>query len=56
MGGDADSAGALAGMLGGAIYGAGTIPQAWLRKLDLEVATEIRWQVEALLEIGAGPA
>jgi ADP-ribosyl-[dinitrogen reductase] hydrolase len=57
MGGDADSAGALAGMLSGATYGARTIPQAWLRKLDPVVAAEIRRQVEALLEIGAnGPA
>jgi ADP-ribosyl-[dinitrogen reductase] hydrolase len=57
MGGDADSAGALAGMLAGATYGAGTIPQAWLRKLDAVVAAEIRQQVEVLLEIGtSGPA
>ncbi len=56
MGGDADSTGALAGMLSGATYGASTIPQAWLKKLDHAVAAEIRQQMRALLEIAADPA
>jgi ADP-ribosyl-[dinitrogen reductase] hydrolase len=56
MGGDADSTGALAGMLSGATYGASTIPQAWLKKLDHAVAAEIREQTRALLEIAADPA
>jgi ADP-ribosyl-[dinitrogen reductase] hydrolase len=56
-GGDADTAGALAGMLAGATYGAGTIPNAWLDRLDPAVASEIRAQVPALLRIGgATPA
>ena len=56
MGGDADSAGALAGMLAGATYGVATIPDAWLKRLDPAVATEIREQTMALLEIGLGGA
>lgn len=50
-GGDADTAGALAGMLAGATYGASTIPQAWLDRLDKAVVAEIRSQVPALLAI-----
>lgn len=50
-GGDADTAGALAGMLAGATYGAQSIPQSWLQRLDPAVAEEIRWQVEQLLKI-----
>jgi ADP-ribosyl-[dinitrogen reductase] hydrolase len=53
MGGDADSAGALAGMLAGATYGATTIPRAWVNRLDPAVATEIRAQTTALLALAA---
>lgn len=51
VGGDADTAGALAGMLSGATYGAKTIPASWLRTLDRAVVKEIRGQVSALLRI-----
>lgn len=51
-GGDADSTGALAGMLAGATYGASSIPQDWLKRLDHAVADEIRQQTLKLLEIG----
>jgi len=51
MGGDADSAGALAGMLAGATYGAASIPKPWLKRLDPAVSAEIRRQTTALLEI-----
>ena len=53
MGGDADSTGALAGMLSGATYGAHSIPQPWLKRLDPAVSAEIRRQTTALLEIAA---
>jgi ADP-ribosyl-[dinitrogen reductase] hydrolase len=33
-GGDADTTGAIAGMLAGALYGFKAIPEAWLRTLD----------------------
>lgn len=51
-GGDADTAGALAGMLAGATYGAASIPGAWLRRLDQTVVAEIHRQVPALLALG----
>ena len=51
QGGDADTTGAIAGMIAGATYGLGAIPDAWLRKLDATVAAEIRQQVPALLAV-----
>ena len=51
-GGDADTTGALAGMLAGATYGASQLPKAWLDRLDAKVADEIRGQVPQLLRIG----
>lgn len=55
-GGDADTAGALTGMLAGATYGASGIPAAWLKRLDSGVAAEIREQVPALLAIADASA
>ena len=52
QGGDADTTGALAAMLAGARYGSAAIPQKWLRRLDRDIAAEIRAQVPALLAIG----
>lgn len=52
-GGDADSAGALSGILAGATYGARSIPQPWLKGLDPAVSAEISRQTKALLEIAA---
>ncbi|MGE5504193.1 MAG: ADP-ribosyl-[dinitrogen reductase] hydrolase [Actinomycetota bacterium] len=49
QGGDADTTGALAGMLAGAAYGAADIPAAWLKKLDPKVTDEIRRLVPQLL-------
>jgi ADP-ribosyl-[dinitrogen reductase] hydrolase len=37
QGGDADTTGAIAGMIAGAFYGPEAIPQAWLKKLDPQV-------------------
>jgi ADP-ribosyl-[dinitrogen reductase] hydrolase len=54
QGGDADTTGALAGMLAGARYGAGAIPREWLERLDPAVHQEIRALVPRLLEIGGG--
>lgn len=51
LGGDADTTGAIAGMLAGATYGYSNIPQEWVRKLDPKIAAEIRMQVPALLTI-----
>jgi len=46
---DADTTGALAGMLAGATYGVSGIPGYWLRKLDKKIRTRIEDQTDALL-------
>ncbi|MEA4838801.1 MAG: ADP-ribosyl-[dinitrogen reductase] hydrolase [Rhodospirillaceae bacterium] len=51
QGGDADTTGAIAGMLAGATYGVGDIPQGWLKKLDPAIRTEIESQVPKLLAL-----
>jgi ADP-ribosyl-[dinitrogen reductase] hydrolase len=51
QGGDADTTGALAGMLAGAAYGLTALPPAWLCRLDRKVAAEIRRQTPLLLDI-----
>lgn len=53
QGGDADTTGALAGMLAGAKYGVDGIPQRWLQRLDSAVAAQIRSQANALLRLGS---
>jgi ADP-ribosyl-[dinitrogen reductase] hydrolase len=50
-GGDADTTGAIAGMLAGATYGVDAIPKAWLGKLDGKVAAEIERRVPELLNV-----
>jgi ADP-ribosyl-[dinitrogen reductase] hydrolase len=52
-GGDADTAGALAGQLAGALYGVQGIPSRWLRKLDPGVTTAIYLQTQKLLTLSA---
>lgn len=49
QGGDADTTGAIAGMLAGATYGVESLPPRWLRKLDRKVHDEICQQTDALL-------
>ncbi|MEY4763356.1 MAG: ADP-ribosyl-[dinitrogen reductase] glycohydrolase DraG [Pseudomonadota bacterium] len=49
QGDDADTTGALVGMLLGAIHGAGAIPPRWLHKLDAGVRWAIVEQTSALL-------
>lgn len=51
QGGDADTTGALAGMLAGVTYGLAAIPLRWLSRLDRNVTAEIRRQVPQLLSI-----
>jgi ADP-ribosyl-[dinitrogen reductase] hydrolase len=48
---DADTTGAIAGMLGGALYGADAIPTRWVNKLETKVVREIHRQVEELLRL-----
>lgn len=48
---DADTTGALVGMLSGAAYGVDNIPHYWLKKLDKNVVSQITAQTEALLQL-----
>ena len=50
-GGDADTTGAIAGQLAGALYGIDAIPERWLKKLDQTVSTAIRDQTASLLTL-----
>jgi ADP-ribosyl-[dinitrogen reductase] hydrolase len=52
-GGDADTTGALAGQLAGALYGVQGIPTRWLKKLDPKVTTAIYIQIPKLLKLSA---
>ncbi|SJZ69743.1 ADP-ribosyl-[dinitrogen reductase] hydrolase [Consotaella salsifontis] len=51
QGGDADTTGALVGMLAGATYGADAIPAMWMKKLDTKVRRQIIGQVHDLLAL-----
>ncbi len=48
-GGDADTTGAILGMIAGALYGVEQIPRRWLATLDPKVAAACRTQAGALL-------
>ena len=50
-GGDADTTGAIAGMLAGARYGCGEIPKRWLKALDPQSRESCEQQAEALFAI-----
>jgi ADP-ribosyl-[dinitrogen reductase] hydrolase len=50
-GGDADTTGALAGQLAGALYGVQGIPARWLKKLDPAVTAAIYKQTPQLLKL-----
>lgn len=47
-GGDADTTGAIAGMLAGALYGADAIPGAWKNSLNADVHRSCKAQAQAL--------
>jgi ADP-ribosyl-[dinitrogen reductase] hydrolase len=49
QGGDADTTGALAGMLAGAKYGVEQIPERWLEQLDQRIVTAIQQQTAELV-------
>jgi ADP-ribosyl-[dinitrogen reductase] hydrolase len=52
-GGDADTTGALAGQLAGALYGVQGIPPRWLKRLDPAVTAAIYIQTQKLLNLSA---
>jgi ADP-ribosyl-[dinitrogen reductase] hydrolase len=49
QGGDADTTGALAGMVAGALYGSCQIPKHWLKRLDPKVSSEVPALAEHLV-------
>ena len=51
-GGDADTTGAIAGMLAGAQYGLDDIPEEWKKSLNSEVRTLCETQAAALASLG----
>lgn len=50
QGGDADTTGAIAGMIAGALYGEAAIPPAWLARLDPSVRREVTVTAGALVK------
>ncbi len=50
-GGDADTSGAILGMIAGALCGRVAIPPRWLRALDPEVARRCALQAQALIDL-----
>jgi ADP-ribosyl-[dinitrogen reductase] hydrolase len=49
QGGDADTTGAIAGMIAGALYGEAAIPEQWLKRLEPSVRTNVKEAAEALV-------
>ncbi len=51
QGGDADTTGAIAGMIAGAFYGFDELPKKWLKKLDKQVLQEVETLAERLVAL-----
>ncbi|NIN37142.1 MAG: ADP-ribosyl-[dinitrogen reductase] hydrolase, partial [Gammaproteobacteria bacterium] len=51
QGGDADTTGAIAGMIAGSFYGLDAIPARWMKKLKNEVRLEVEAQAEQLVKL-----
>lgn len=50
-GGDADTTGAISGMLAGALYGSKQIPEAWLKTLDSHTRHSCEVQAQTLMQM-----
>ena len=50
-GGDADTTGAIAGMIAGGFYGVDAIPETWLSQLDQAIGQECERQAVALINM-----
>ena len=55
QGGDADTTGAICGMLAGAYYGMDAIPKRWIKKMDGKVIAEIEGMVGRLIAASPFP-
>ncbi len=53
-GGDADTTGAIAGMIAGSLYGSPAIPRRWLAALEADMRQQCREQALALLQFAYG--
>jgi len=51
QGGDADTTGAIAGMIAGALYGEAAIPTAWVKRIDPTVIKVVTEAAEALVRL-----
>lgn len=51
QGGDADTTGAIAGMIAGAFYGCDAIPRRWLKKLDPSIREDVEEQAIDLIQL-----
>jgi ADP-ribosyl-[dinitrogen reductase] hydrolase len=51
QGGDADTTGAIAGMIAGAFYGMDAIPRQWKKKLNKQVRHEVTVAGERLIHL-----
>lgn len=49
-GGDADTTGAIAGMLAGALHGPNAIPRHWLKNLQADIMDQCRTQAKQLIQ------
>ena len=49
-GGDADTTGAILGMILGALYGPNALPARWVRRLERDVRLECLTQAQALIK------
>ncbi len=56
QGGDADTTGAIAGMLAGAYYGMESIPKRWVKKIDRNLVDEIISLADRLLDLSPSMA
>jgi ADP-ribosyl-[dinitrogen reductase] hydrolase len=51
QGGDADTTGAIAGMIAGAFYGLDELPKKWLKKLNPAVRQEVETLAERMVAL-----
>ncbi len=54
-GGDADTTGAIAGMLAGALYGLDDMPEIWLKSLDANTSRACATQAQGLMQLALNP-